>query len=162
MIIYKSTRIGQFGKPFTIYKFRTMCVGADKMGGPSTSADDPRLTKIGKWLKKYQLDEIPQIWNILKGDMNFIGPRPEVPEVVALMTEEEKEIIFSVKPGLSDLATLENMCEGDRLRGSADPHQKYLDVIWPVKKKLQIKYVKTRSWLLDLQILIKTIWRIIF
>ena len=86
-IIYKSIRIGQYGKPFTIYKFRTMVEGADKMGGVSTSADDPRLTKIGKFLRKYNIDELPQLLNILKRDMNLVGPRPEVPEVINLMTE---------------------------------------------------------------------------
>ena len=159
-IFYKQVRIGQFGKPFTIYKFRTMCEGADKMGGPSTPADDPRLTRIGKFLRKYQIDELPQLWNILKGDMSFVGPRPEVPEYIDLLTDEQKKIILSVRPGLTDLATLANMSEGERLRGSKDPEKKYLEVIRPEKIRLQIKYVKTRSIWLDTRILLKTIYRI--
>ena len=159
-IFYKQVRIGQFGKPFTIYKFRTMCEGADKMGGPSTPADDPRLTRIGKFLRKYQIDELPQLWNILKGDMSFVGPRPEVPEYIDLLTDEQKKIILSVRPGLTDLATLANMSEGERLRGSKDPEKKYLEVIRPKKIRLQIKYVKTRSIWLDTRILLKTIYRI--
>lgn len=159
-IFYKQVRIGQFGKPFTIFKFRTMCEGADKMGGPSTPADDPRLTRIGKFLRKYQIDELPQLWNILKGDMSFVGPRPEVPEYIDLLTDEQKKIILSVRPGLTDLATLANMSEGERLRGSKDPEKKYLEVIRPEKIRLQIKYVKTRSIWLDTRILLKTIYRI--
>jgi len=138
-----------------------MVRGADKMGGPSTAADDPRLTRIGKFLRKWKIDELPSLWNVIKGDINLVGPRPEVPEVIALLTPEEKEIILSVKPGITDLATLENMSEGERLRGAKDPHQKYLNDIWPMKKKLQIYYIKNRSFILDLKIFFYTIWRLI-
>lgn len=137
-----------------------MCIGADKIGPPSTAGDDPRITKIGKFLRKYKLDELPQLWNILKGDMNLVGPRPEVKSVVDLMTEEEKRIIFSIKPGLTDLATLEDMHEEELLRGSADPHKKYLEEIWPRKKQLQIKYVTERNVWLDVKIIAKTFYRI--
>jgi len=107
-IFYKQVRIGQFGKPFTIYKFRTMCEGADKMGGPSTPADDPRLTRIGKFLRKYQIDELPQLWNILKGDISIVGPRPEWIKIGEIF---EKEIPFYsqrylVKPGITGWAQL--------------------------------------------------------
>lgn len=160
-IIYSQTRIGKGGKPFTIYKFRTMVEEADKIGGPSTSGDDPRLTRIGKFLRKYNLDELPQIWNIIKRDMNPVGPRPEVPEYVDLMTEEEKKIILSIRPGLTDLATLENTDEGSRLKGSSDPEKTYLEDIRPEKIRLQIIYVQTRSLWLDIKIVLKTIWRIL-
>ena len=160
-IIYKQVRIGLKGKPFTMWKFRTMVVGADRMGGPSTAADDPRLTKIGKFLKKYQIDELPQLWNILKRDMNLVGPRPEVKQYIDMMSQKEKDVILSVRPGLTDLATLANMSEGERLRGKADPEKAYMEDIRPEKIRLQIEYVKTRSWWLDIKIIGRTLWRII-
>ena len=159
-IIYRSQRVGLNGKPFTLYKFRTMCRDADKKGGPSTPADDPRLTKIGKWLRKFNLDELPQLWNIIKRDMNIVGPRPEVSQYVDLMTEEEKKIILSVRPGLTDLATLENTDEGSRLKGSPDPEKTYLEDIRPEKIKLQMAYVQTRSFWTDVKIILKTLWRV--
>lgn len=159
-IIYKSKRIGLKGKEFTLYKFRTMIKGADKLGGSSTSADDKRLTKIGKFLRKWNIDELPQLWNIVKRDMNPVGPRPEVKEYVDMMTEHERNIILSVRPGLTDLATLENMDEGSRLAGSDDPDKTYLEDIRPEKLKLQMAYVETRSGWTDTKIIIKTIWRI--
>ncbi len=160
-IFYKSVRVGKNGRLFTLWKLRTMVEGADKMGGPSTAADDPRLTKIGKFLRKWQIDELPSLWNVLRGDISLVGPRPEVPEVIALMTPEEKKIILSVRPGITDLATLANISEGERLKGSKDPHQKYLDDIWPEKKRLQIWYIKNRNWLLDIKILWRTFRKIL-
>ena len=160
-LIYKQVRIGLKGKPFMMYKIRTMCIGADRMGGPSTPADDPRLTKIGKFMKRFQIDELPQLWNIIKRDMNLIGPRPEVKHYINMMSQEEKDIILSVRPGLTDLATLANMSEGERLRGKADPEKAYMEDIRPEKIRLQIEYVRTRSWWLDLKILGRTLWRII-
>lgn len=160
-ILYKSIRIGKAGKPFYLYKFRTMVEGADRIGPPSTAGNDPRITKIGRVLRKWKLDELPQIWNVIRRDMNLVGPRPEVPEVVALMTKDEKDIILSVRPGITDLASLWNFNEEERLRGAVDPHQQYLDEIWPEKKRLQIEYVLQRSVRLDIQILTKTLWRII-
>ena len=157
---YKAERIGKDSKPFKMYKFRTMVVNADKIGGPSTSADDPRLTKIGKFLKKYQLDELPQLINVLKGEMSFVGPRPEVPLYVNMMTEEEKKIILSVLPGMTDFASLWDFHEGEILRGSLDPEKTYMEKIRPEKIRLQIKYVKNRSFWLDIKIIFKTILKI--
>lgn len=137
-----------------------MVEGADKLGGSSTAADDIRLTRIGKFLRKYNLDEIPQLWNILKGDMNIVGPRPEVPQYVDLMSEEEREIILSIRPGLTDLATLENTDEGSRLKGSLDPEKTYLEDIRPEKIRLQVKYVQNKSLWLDIKIIYLTILRL--
>jgi|TARA_Y100000034_G_scaffold73146_1_gene88115 lipopolysaccharide/colanic/teichoic acid biosynthesis glycosyltransferase len=156
-MLYKSTRIGKNLEPFVLYKFRTMVKDADKIGPPSTADDDPRITTIGKFLRKTKLDEIPQLWNVLKGDMALVGPRPEVPGVVDLMTDEEKEVIFSVKPGITDLATLSNMDEGAVLEGEFNPHQAYLEKIWPEKKRLQILYVQTKSFWGDVKIILWTI-----
>lgn len=154
---YLGDRVGKDGRIFRMYKFRSMVMDADKIGGPSTAADDPRLLKTGKFMKKYQLDELPQFINILKGDMSFVGPRPEVPSEVATYDEETKKIILSVKPGLTDLATLENVHEGEILRGSKDPHKTYQQLIKPMKLKLAREYVLKRSFLLDMKIILKTI-----
>lgn len=153
-MIYRSIRVGKNLKSFVLYKLKTM---KDISGPLSTAADDPRITKIGKFLRKWKIDELPQFWNVIKGDMNIVGPRPEVPEVVALMAEEEKSIIFSVKPGLIDYATLENFHEEDRLAEKTNPHQYYLDVIWPVKKALQIKYILDKNPFKSLKVICLTI-----
>ena len=156
-IFYKSIRIGKGGKPFFLYKFRSM---REESGPSSTSADDPRITRIGRFMRRFKLDEIPQFWNILRGNMVFFGPRPDIPEVIDLMSDEERAIILSTKPGLFDLASLSNIHEEERLKGSKDPHATYLKEIWPEKKRLQIECIKNRSWKLNLTILTKTIWRI--
>lgn len=159
-VFYRGTRIGRNGKPFRMFKFRTMVVGADKLGGPSTTADDPRLTKVGNFLKKYQLDELPQLIDVLIGNMSLVGPRPEVPFYVDMMTEEEKKFILSVRPGMTDLASLWDFHEGEILKGSPDPERTYQEKIRPEKLKLQMEYVKTRSFLSDLNIIFKTVLKI--
>jgi lipopolysaccharide/colanic/teichoic acid biosynthesis glycosyltransferase len=159
-VFYRGERIGKDGKPFRIFKFRTMVKDAEKMGGPSTSADDPRLTKIGKFLRKYKLDELPQLINVLKGEMSLVGPRPEVKIYVDMLKPEEKEIILSVKPGMTDLASLWDFHEEEVLKGSKDPEKTYLEKIRPKKVQLQIEYVKNRSFLLDLKIILKTILKL--
>jgi lipopolysaccharide/colanic/teichoic acid biosynthesis glycosyltransferase len=155
-VFYRGVRIGQFGKPFRIYKFRTMVVDAEKIGGPSTADDDPRITKIGKFIRKYKLDELPQLINVLKGEMSIVGPRPEVPFYVNMFTEEEKKIL-SVKPGITDWASLWNPDEGAILAGSSDPEKTYMEKIRPIKIKLQLKYVEERSFLTDLKIIFLTV-----
>ncbi|MDD2731824.1 MAG: sugar transferase [Candidatus Pacebacteria bacterium] len=159
-VFFKGLRIGKEGKPFRIYKFRTMVSDAEKLGGSSTSIDDPRLTKSGRFLKKYQLDELPQLINVLIGEMSLVGPRPEVPFYVDKMSKEEKDIILSVKPGMTDLASLWNFHEGEILKGSLDPEKTYMERIRPTKLKLQKEYVETRSFVMDLKIIFKTILKI--
>ncbi len=161
-VFYIAKRVGKNGKIFKMYKFRTMVVNADKIGGPSTAGDDPRLTKIGIFLRKTNLDELPQLINILKGEMSFVGPRPEVPSEVETYDDKTKKIILSVKPGLTDLATLEDIHEEEILKGSSDPHKAYRRLIKPKKLKLAKEYVKKQSFWLDLKILIKTFLKIIF
>ncbi len=161
-VFYRGERIGRFGKSFRIYKFRTMVVSAEKLGGPSTAADDPRLTKIGKFLKKYQLDELPQLVNVLRGEMSFVGPRPEVPSEIESLDLEIKKIILSVKPGMTSLATLANPHEGEVLRGSREPHKTYLEKIKPEKIRLNLEYVNKRSFWLDVKIIIKTFFIAVF
>ena len=159
-IFYRGVRIGKDGKAFRIYKFRTMVVNAEKLGGPSTAGDDARVTKIGKLIRKYKLDELPQLLNVLEGDMSFVGPRPEVPLYVNMYTEEEKAIL-TVQPGITDWASLWNPDEGSILAGSTDPEKAYMEKIRPTKLKLQLKYVKEHSFLTDIKIIFLTILKII-
>jgi lipopolysaccharide/colanic/teichoic acid biosynthesis glycosyltransferase len=161
-VFYRGRRVGRNGKEFKIFKFRTMVQNADKIGGPSTAGDDPRLTKIGKLLRKYNLDELPQLINVLKGEMSIVGPRPEVPQEVKTFDEETRRIILSVRPGMTDLATLENVHEEEILKGSKDPHATYQKLIKPKKLKLAVKYVKTKSFFLDIKIILETIKIAIF
>jgi len=161
-VFYRGIRIGKFGKPFRIFKFRTMMENAEELGGSSTASDDPRLTKIGKFLKKYQLDELPQLINIIKGEISLVGPRPEVKIYVDMIREEERNKILSIKPGMTDLASLWNFHEGEVLKGSLDPEKTYIEKIRPKKIRLQLEYVKNRSFLLDLKIIIKTILKIFY
>lgn len=159
--LYYATRIGIGEKPFKMLKFRSMVVNADKIGGPWTPGDDPRLTSIGKILRKFKLDELPELVNVLRGDMSLVGPRPEVPYYVDLMTPYEREIIFSIRPGITDWASVWNAHEEEILRGSVDPDATYREKIWPEKKRLQMKYVREHSMKIDLTILFKTLKKII-
>ena len=159
-VFYRGLRAGKDKKPFKIFKFRTLVINADKIGGPSTSDDDPRLTKIGKFLRKYKLDELPQLFNVIKGEISLVGPRPEVPEYAKLYKNKE-QIVFKVKPGITDLASLWNDDEGAILKGSSDPEKTYLEKIRPEKVRLQIKYVKERSFVGDLKIIFKTLKKIL-
>lgn len=161
-VFFRGQRIGKNGEPFRIFKFRTMVVNADKLGGPSTASDDPRLTKIGKFLKKYQLDELPQLIDVLQGKMSLVGPRPEVLFYVNMLSEEEKKIILSISPGMTDLASLANFHEGEILKGSPDPEKTYQEKIRPAKLKLQMEYVKNHSFWLDLKIIFKTVLKVLF
>ena len=161
-VFYRGKRAGKDGKEFRIFKFRTMIMNAEKLGGPSTSADDPRLTKFGKFLRKHQLDELPQLINVIKGEMSFVGPRPEVPSEVETYDKETKRMILSVKPGMTDLATLTNLHEEEILKGSKDPHQAYREKIKPKKLKLAVEYVKKRSFWLDIKIIFQTLKSAIF
>jgi lipopolysaccharide/colanic/teichoic acid biosynthesis glycosyltransferase len=155
-VFYRGVRVGRYGKPFRIYKFRTMVVNADKIGGPSTADDDPRITRIGKFIRKYKLDELPQLINVLKGEMSFVGPRPEVEHYVEMYTKEEKAIL-SARPGITDWASLWNSDEGAILAGSPDPEKTYMEKIRPEKIRLQLKYVKENSFWNDLKITFLTL-----
>ena len=154
-VFFRGTRMGRFGRPFRIYKFRTMVIDAEKLGGPSTSDNDPRITRVGGVLRKYKLDELPQLINIIKGEMSFVGPRPEVPQYVALFSEEEKAIL-SVRPGITDWASIGNPDEGAALAGSQDPEKTYLEKIRPEKIRLQLAYVRSPSFWTDIRILAET------
>jgi len=161
-VFYRGVRIGKNGKPFRIFKFRTMVENAEELGGPSTAGDDPRLLKIGHFLKKYQLDEVPQLINVLRGEMSLVGPRPEVPSEIKSFEPETRKIILSVKPGITSLAVLANPHEGEVLRGSKNPHKTYCEKIKPEKIRLNLEYVKQRSFWLDIKVIIKTFLTAVF
>ncbi len=153
---YRGIRIGLNGKPFCIYKFRTMVLDADKIGPSSTSEDDPRITKIGRLLRAHKLDELPQLINVLLGDMSFVGPRPQVQWAVDLYDDKEK-VILSVRPGITDYASLLFSNEGEILKGSTDPDKDYMEKIHPLKTKLAMKYVNKHSLFVDTKIIMKTL-----
>jgi lipopolysaccharide/colanic/teichoic acid biosynthesis glycosyltransferase len=159
-VFYRGVRVGLRGRPFRIFKFRTMVADAERRGGPSASDDDPRITRIGALLRKYKLDELPQLLNVVHGKMSLVGPRPEVQHYVDMYTEEEKTIL-SVRPGVTDWATLWNPDEGAVLAGSPDPEQTYLEKIRPQKLRWQLEYVRRRSFLVDLRILAQTLSTIV-
>jgi lipopolysaccharide/colanic/teichoic acid biosynthesis glycosyltransferase len=154
-VFYRGERVGLHGKPFRIFKFRTMVVNAEKIGGPSTPDDDQRITRIGRKLRKHKLDELPQLLNVFWGDMSLVGPRPEVKRYTDMFTTEEKAIL-SVRPGITDWASIWNPDEGSILAGAADPEAAYLELIRPTKVTLQLKYVREQSWDTDLKILWET------
>lgn len=159
-VFYRGDRVGEGGRLFKMFKFRTMVVNADRVGGPSSSDDDPRITPVGRFLRKYKLDELPQLMNVFLGQMSFVGPRPEVPYYVSLFSEEEKHIL-SVKPGITDLASLWNSDEGALLAGRPDPEAYYRDHVRPEKIRLQLEYVRSASFATDMRILFKTIGMVV-
>lgn len=154
-LLYRGRRVGLDGVPFEMLKFRTMVVDADKIGGSSTPEDDPRVTPIGKKLRRYKLDELPQLLNVLKGDMSFVGPRPQVQWAVDLYTPEEREIL-RVRPGITDEASLKFSNEAEILKGSTDPDKDYIEKIHPEKMRLSLEYVRHRSFSGDLSIIART------
>ncbi len=161
-IFYRGERIGLKGKTFKIYKFRTMVANADKIGPASTSNTDPRITKLGNFLRAHKLDELPQLINVLFGDMSLVGPRPEVKKFVDKYTEKEKHIL-EVKPGITDWASIWNKDEGSVIEksGISDPDLAYETILRPTKLDLQLKYVKEISLITDLKIIFRTIQAIL-
>ena len=162
-VFYRGVRAGLNFKEFRIYKFRSMIINAEQAGGPSTREGDPRVTRIGKLLRKYKLDELPQLINVFFGDMSLVGPRPEVLEYVKLYQGEEK-IIYTVRPGITDYASLWNSNEADWLKNAKtfeETEKIYLEKIRPEKVRLQMKYVKEKSFLTDIKIIWKTFIKIL-
>jgi lipopolysaccharide/colanic/teichoic acid biosynthesis glycosyltransferase len=155
-VFYRGVRVGRLGRTFRILKFRTMVVDAERIGGSATADDDPRITPVGTFLRKRKLDELPQLWNVLLGDMSLVGPRPEVPQYVALYNDAQKAIL-NVRPGITDWASLWDCDEGALLAGSPDPEKAYLEQILPEKLRLQLEYVRRCSFRTDLSILAKTL-----
>src|SRR6267142_5862847 len=151
-VFYRGVRIGRYGKPFRIFKFRTMVEDAERVGSASTPGDDLRVTRVGRFLRQYKLDELPQLINVVRGEMSLVGPRPQVLWTVELYTEDEKSIL-SVRPGITDAASIRFRNEGEILRGSANPDKEYFEKIHTEKMRLSLEYVRTQSFALDCKIL---------
>ena len=141
---YSQTRVGKNGIPFAIYKFRSMRTDADKHGLITVGGRDPRITRIGYYIRKYKIDELPQLWNVLVGDMSLVGPRPEVQKYVDLYTDEQRKVL-SVRPGITDYASIEYVDENILLAKSDDPDKTYIEVVMPAKIKLNMKYINNKS-----------------
>lgn len=157
--LYRGQRAGINNTTFMILKFRTMVVDAEDRGGPSTALDDPRITSIGRFLRATKLDELPQLLNVIRGDMSLVGPRPQV-LYYTKKYKGEARLILSMRPGITDLATL-YYSDMDAILGRGHVDRKYETKIEPVKNKLRIKYVKEASFMLDLRILIETVFRLL-
>ncbi len=159
-VFFRQVRVGQNGRPFKIYKFRTMVENAERLGAKVTKEDDPRITEIGKFLRKYKIDELPQLINVLKGEMSLVGPRPEVPKYVEIFKKDYEEIL-KVKPGITDYASLEYKDENKLLKGAENPEEIYIKEILPVKIKYYKRYIKDISFITDIKLIIKTIMGIV-
>jgi len=155
-VLYRGVRIGRYGREFEIFKFRTMVADAERLGASSTPEDDPRITRVGRVLRRYKLDELPQLLNVLRGEMSLVGPRPQVPWAVSLYSDSERALL-SVRPGMTDYASIRFRNEGEILRGSKDPDKDYLEKIAPEKIRLGLEYVKNASLAVDIRIIIATI-----
>ncbi|MCX6273381.1 MAG: sugar transferase [Bacteroidetes bacterium] len=157
---YSQLRVGRYGKTFRLLKFRTMRPGSDLQGQLTVGGKDPRITSTGYFLRKYKLDELPQLINIIKGDMSLVGPRPEVPAYVALYTPEQRKVL-SVRPGLTDYASLCYINENELLGKAADPEKTYIEEIMPHKLLMNMQYIDNQGMVKDFQILWQTIGNII-
>ena len=159
-VFYKQVRVGQNGIDFGLFKFRSMVVDADKKGLITVGGRDPRITRSGYFIRKYKLDELPQLINVLVGDMSLVGPRPEVKKYVELYTDEQQKVL-SVKPGITDYASIEYMDENEILGKSTDPEKTYIEEIMPEKIKYNMKYIKNRSLIEYFKIIFLTVLKII-
>ena len=155
-VFYKQRRVGLNGRDFILYKFRSMAVGSDKKGLLTVGGKDSRVTKAGYFIRKYKLDELPQLFNVLKGDMSFVGPRPEVRKYVDMYSEEQKRVL-SVRPGITDIASMKYRNENDILAKVKNPEQYYIDVIMPDKLALNLEYIDTRNFFRDIKLIFRTI-----
>ena len=159
-IFYKQVRVGQNGIDFGLFKFRSMIVDADKNGLITVGGQDPRITRSGYFIRKYKLDELPQLINILLGDMSLVGPRPEVRKYVELYTDEQQKVL-SVKPGITDYASIEYMDENELLGKSNDPEKTYIEEIMPEKIKYNMKYIQNKNLFEYFKIILLTVSKIV-
>lgn len=159
-VLFKQVRVGRNGREFSILKFRTMIEDSESKGLQLTVGKDKRITRVGQFLRRYKLDELPQLFNVLKGDMSFVGPRPEVPKYVALYSETQRNIL-KVRPGITDLASIEYRDESSLLAKSDDPERTYIEEIMPRKFELNAEYLSGISMKKDLELIMKTLVLII-
>ena len=160
-VFFRQERVGFQGSLFRIHKFRTMVLDAEKEGKQITIGADPRITTVGRFLRKYKLDELPQLIDVFVGDMSLVGPRPEVPKYIDCYSDDEKHDVLSVKPGITDNASIEFRDENKLLANSNDPESTYINEVLPKKIALYRKYVRERSFFGDVEIIFRTIFLII-
>ena len=158
-IFFKQTRIGRNRCEFGLYKFRTMKPDSESKGQITVGGRDPRITRVGRFLRKFKLDEFPQLINVVLGQMSIVGPRPEVKKYVDLYSEEQLKVL-SVRPGLTDFASIEYMDENELLGKSDDPDKTYIQEVMPAKLELNLKYIHQQSFGLDLKLIFKTIGKL--
>lgn len=159
-VFYRQIRIGRYGVPFKIHKFRTMTVNAEQAGRLTVGADN-RITRSGHFLRKYKLDELPQLIDVLMADMSLVGPRPEVQEFIDCYPVGVRRKVLSVRPGITDRASIEMVDENELLAVYENPRQAYIDVILPIKQKFYLDYVDQQDFLTDIKIIFATIKKII-
>lgn len=159
-VFYRQTRVGRSNRDFRLFKFRSMRVGADKQGLITVGGRDPRVTRSGYYLRKYKLDELPQLINVFLGDMSLVGPRPEVRKYVELYTPEQMHVL-DVRPGITDPASIRYRNENELLAASDDPERYYRETIMQDKLRIDLAYVAERSFLYDLRLIFKTFWTIL-
>lgn len=155
-VFYRGERVGKNERLFRMFKFRSMVVDAEKKGPSSSADDDPRITQCGTWIRRYKLDEMPQLFNVFLGNMSFVGPRPQVAWAVETYSPEDRAVL-SLRPGITDLASIRFHNEGEILAGSTDPDKTYMELIHPEKMRLAREYVRDHSLWLDGKILYQTL-----
>lgn len=159
-VFYRQERVGLNGKLFKLYKYRSMRMNADKNGLLTVGSRDARITPIGYFLRKYKLDELPQLLNVLRGDMSLVGPRPEVKKYVDLYTLQQQKVL-QVRPGITDYASLAYFEENELLAKSNNPEKTYIEEVMPAKLKLNERYINEASLITDIKIILKTLGRIL-
>lgn len=159
-VFYRQSRVGRYGKDFRLFKFRSMRVGSDKKGLITVGGHDPRVTRSGYYIRKYKLDEFPQLINVFIGDMSLVGPRPEVRKYVDLYNHEQLHVL-DVRPGITDLASIRYRNENELLATASDPEQYYRDIIMPDKLRINLQYISDHSFFRDLKIIFMTFKAII-
>lgn len=153
-VLFRQERVGKDGVPFTIYKFRSM--RKDNAGLKISTSSDSRITPVGRVLRKTKLDELPQLWNVLKGDMSFVGPRPEVREYTDLYTDEQRQVLL-LRPGITGLASIRYRNENDLLSASTDPNRTYIEEVMPAKLALDLEYIPRACVSYDVRLILETL-----
>lgn len=156
-VMFRQERVGRYGRVFLIHKFRTMIDGAHQRGALITVGADPRITRVGRWLRRTKFDELPQLIDVLKGDMSLVGPRPEVPRYVALYPEGLRERVLSVRPGITDPVSLSHVDEASLLDQAEDPEREYIQVIMPRKLAASAAYAEQATWTSDMRVIAQTL-----
>jgi lipopolysaccharide/colanic/teichoic acid biosynthesis glycosyltransferase len=155
-VFFRQERVGQGGRVFRIHKFRTMVTDAESRGLQITVGADARVTRVGQWLRKYKLDELPQLLDVCMGHMSLVGPRPEVPRYVACYPADVRDLVLSVRPGITDRASIEFKDENEILGRAADPHLAYVNEVLPIKLRYYVEYVNNRSFFGDIKLIFRT------